>query len=220
MHYFIDGHNLIARLPDISLDDPNDEIKLVLKLQRWASTGRNRRVTVIFDGGLPGGKSLRFSNNRVNVVFASTGRTADSLLINRIQKVKNPPEYTLVSSDQEIIAAAKDRRMPTQRAEEFAADLGLDETRKKSALTQTAVVEKAEDPRISEEELAEWLELFGPVPSPKPARPKRTMPVINNQSKKEEKSLHPSLKIEKTADSNLTEDEVDEWLRFFDRGES
>ena len=33
MPYLIDGHNLIACLPDISLDDPNDEAQLVNKLK-------------------------------------------------------------------------------------------------------------------------------------------------------------------------------------------
>jgi S-adenosylhomocysteine hydrolase len=32
MPYMIDGHNLIGKLPDISLDDPNDEALLVQKL--------------------------------------------------------------------------------------------------------------------------------------------------------------------------------------------
>ncbi len=33
MHYLIDGHNLIAQISDISLDDPDDEAKLVLRLE-------------------------------------------------------------------------------------------------------------------------------------------------------------------------------------------
>ena len=52
MHYLIDGHNLIGALPDISLEDPDDEVKLILVLRSWAVARRRREVTVIFDGGL------------------------------------------------------------------------------------------------------------------------------------------------------------------------
>lgn len=36
MNYLIDGHNLIARTPGLSLADPDDEAKLVQLLRRWA----------------------------------------------------------------------------------------------------------------------------------------------------------------------------------------
>ena len=42
MHYLIDGHNLIAHLADIDLEDPNDEVKLVLMMRGWAAAGRKR----------------------------------------------------------------------------------------------------------------------------------------------------------------------------------
>ena len=37
MPHLIDGHNLIASLPDIGMDDPNKEAKLVNKLKSWAA---------------------------------------------------------------------------------------------------------------------------------------------------------------------------------------
>ena len=58
MPFLIDGHNVIAALPDIELEDPHDEAKLVFKLRAW--TGRERRkAIVVFDGGVPGGYSRR-----------------------------------------------------------------------------------------------------------------------------------------------------------------
>ena len=56
MAYLIDGHNLIGQLPDLSLNDPNDEAKLVQKLIGFAAR-QQKRVVVVFDSGLPGGKS-------------------------------------------------------------------------------------------------------------------------------------------------------------------
>ena len=47
MPLLIDGHNLIAKLPSISLDDPHDETQLVELLRRYrARTGK--RIQVIF----------------------------------------------------------------------------------------------------------------------------------------------------------------------------
>ena len=37
MHYLIDGHNLIARVPGLSLADPDDEVKLLQLLKIGAN---------------------------------------------------------------------------------------------------------------------------------------------------------------------------------------
>lgn len=112
MHYLIDGHNLIARMPDISLNDPDDEVQLILRLRSWAARSRKRQVTLFFDGGIPGGKDVRLSTPQVRVIFASVGQTADAMLIRGINKVQNPPEFLLVTSDQQIIAAAAAAKCP------------------------------------------------------------------------------------------------------------
>lgn len=154
VHYLIDGHNLIAHMPDISLDDPNDEAKLVLRLRSWTASGRKRRVTVIFDGGLPGGEARHLSSGPVKVLFATAGRPADALLKSRVGKVSNPPEYTLVSSDREVRAAATARRMPLLSAEQFARRLRTPE-REDDGMARPGAN------RLSDEEVAEWLHIFG-----------------------------------------------------------
>ena len=152
MHYLIDGHNLIAKMPGISLSDPDDEAKLVLRLKSWSAGSRRRRITVVFDGGLPGGQSRALSSGSIKVLFASTGSSADSVLIGRIHNVQNPAEYTLVTSDQAVIKAAKARNMPRISAESFAAQI---QTSNKSAKAESDLA-----PVLSEEEIEEWLYLF------------------------------------------------------------
>jgi predicted RNA-binding protein with PIN domain len=222
MHYLIDGHNLIAKMQDISLDDPNDELKLVLRLKGWAAASRKRRVTVIFDGGLPGGPSLHFSNDAVRVVFASIGRSADALLISRIKRAKNPPEYTVVSSDREIISTASSRRMPHQRSEEFATELGVEKRFSSSTHGKPASSTKSDEPQVSEDELKEWLELFGPEPDTAPPKSKRrpTAPAKIESKPEVESPGRPSLTTDKTSEHRLSEREVDEWLRLFDSDEN
>jgi predicted RNA-binding protein with PIN domain len=156
MHYLIDGHNLVGKMPDIHLDDPDDEVELVLRLRSWSAQGRKRQVTVIFDRGLPGGEDKGLSSGKVKVIFAPAGRSADSLLINRIRNVKNAAEYTLVSSDLRVVQAAQARRMPVWRAEAFVAR--LEQEGEQRAKTTTA--DMTDDPQMSASEVEMWMEMF------------------------------------------------------------
>lgn len=158
MHYLIDGHNLIAALPDISLEDPEDEAKLVLMLRSWTAAGANRRVTIIFDGGLPGGPARGLSSSVVQVIFASSGRPADNLLISRINQLRNPAEHTLVSSDRAVTTVAEARRMPHISSQDFAERLQRAPSKVEGPLLEN------EKPESNEEDIADWLRLFGDLP--------------------------------------------------------
>jgi predicted RNA-binding protein with PIN domain len=217
MHYLIDGHNLIAKLPDIDLSDPDDEVQLVLKLRQWTAVSPKRRITVYFDGGIPGGHNVNLSNSQVKVIFVSQGKTADSLLILHINRVQNPPEYILVSSDQEIIAAANKRKMKHLRSQEFV--LHLSQERTERSLPGPSFSD--DDPVISADEVDQWLELFGPVDEaalkkrPKPIPPNRTIP-----ESEPEPAAKPAAKPKPPASLNrenpeLSDDELREWLTLF-----
>ncbi len=219
MHYFIDGHNLIAKMTDISLDDPNDEMKLVLRLKSWAAGSQKRRITVVFDGGLPGGKAVRYSNRSVKVIFASQATTADALIINRIRNLKNPPEFTLISSDQQIIEVAKERRMPHRRSEDFALELAEAEQAQRGLPASPAMPELNEKPQINEQEIAEWLELFGPVPERAPRKKKdRSQPLKDEKPPSKNPKRPRPLTIEKGGERPLSDDEVDDWMKLFHSG--
>ena len=173
MHYLIDGHNLIGQMPDIHLDDPDDEVKLVLRLRRWAARGRKRRLIVVFDRGLPGGRDKGLSTGNVKVIFASSSQQADTVLMGRIEQVRNPGDYTLVSSDRRIRQVAEARRMPIWSSQEFAARMMVDLAESSSGAGQTAVT-PVDDPQLSADELAMWLDLFeGQDAPPKSQRGKR-----------------------------------------------
>lgn len=201
-------------MPDISLEDPDDEVKLILVLRSWAVARRKREVTVIFDGGLPGGYRQRLSSSRINVVFASEGRTADSLLISRIKKVPNPPEYTLVSSDRVVQTAANRRKMAVLTSEEFAQKLI-----EKEEPSPKPIVEESDEPALSPKEVEEWLELFGPEPEikppPKPARRKNT---AAKKTKPGQTEQDKSPATAKKGERKLSRDEVDEWMDLFRGG--
>jgi predicted RNA-binding protein with PIN domain len=148
MPVLIDGHNLIGRLPDLRFDDPDDEAKLVARLRTYSARTR-KRVTVVFDQGLPGGRSRALSGGRVEVVFASAGHTADGILRERVQRARNPRGLTVVTSDREVIAAAQARGARVVRSEDFAAEL-----------SSAPSVEQEKDVHLSAGEVEEWLKLF------------------------------------------------------------
>lgn len=225
MHYLIDGHNLIAKMPDIRLSDPDDEAQLILRLREWTAAGRKRQATVYFDGGLPGGVAPHFSGGRIKVIFASVGREADDLIIRKIKQVHNPPEYTLVTSDRAILSVAEKRGMPLLSSEEFAAWL-VEEAEERA---QPELPSPGEEPLVSEKEVAEWLELFGPTPEPPPSRPRpprRRQPRVRKEedttdkaaakkSAKKAPEMRPA-DVLKDSGAKLTGAEVEQWLELFD----
>ncbi len=150
MPVLIDGHNLIGRLPDISLADPDDEARLVSRLQGYAGRA-GKHVTVVFDRGLPGGRSQALSGGRVEVVFAPTGCNADRVLIERIRRARNPQGLMVVTSDREVIAAARRRGARVIHAEAFVSELEKPPRSPGRA---------KEDVHLSSDEVEAWLELF------------------------------------------------------------
>jgi uncharacterized protein len=208
VHYLIDGHNLIAKLPGLSLTDPHDEIKLVQLLKRWCAADARRQVTVVFDAGLPGGEAKHLSGGGVKVVFASTNSSADAVLIRRIEQIKNPSAFTIVTSDNAILAVARRGRVPVQRSETFATAMLSDRTFREQR-TDIAPAERPEAETMSPDELAEWLELFGPEPERRPAPPRPVRKPTAEEIRRE------ANRQKKAAQEKKRNDELEEWLRLF-----
>jgi predicted RNA-binding protein with PIN domain len=145
----IDGHNLIGRLPALSLQDPHDEEKLVRLLTSYrARTGK--AVTVVFDPGevFHLAQTRRFGG--IEVVFAPHGSTADVVIARRVGSSRNPRGWLVVTSDQRLVETVKRHGARVQSAEDFA-----------SALDRPAEAppDWRETPP-SPEEVGAWLALF------------------------------------------------------------
>ncbi len=233
MHYLIDGHNLIGKLPDIKLSDSDDEIRLILRLKGWVSGHKQRQVTVVFDGGITGGISHRLSTKAITVVFAPQGKTADDLLIQRLKRLRNPRNYTLVSSDRRILDAAKIARIKHLKSEEFITQLGFVFREEPKPPAKTVPIasppdaEKVDDPQISDAEVDEWLNLFGPTPKSQPKRRRGSYSVLRKQGEEttpeaesqpeERRPLTPEefAAMAESDNPELDEAEVAEWLALF-----
>lgn len=153
MPYLIDGHNLIAGLPDIRLDDPDDEAKLVNKLRSFVAGG-GKKCSVVFDGGIPGGQSA-MSNNAVKVTFAAAERSnADSIIKRRIQRSRDAKFWIVVTSDHEVLNFARRYGLRTMTASEFARLL------RSNGENQRDLGEEI-DPEIHDDDLDYWIRQFG-----------------------------------------------------------
>src|SRR5512140_2429247 len=102
----IDGHNLIGRLPGLSLEDPHDEAKLVGLLKRYRARHK-RAISVVFDGAQTAGRSRELSGAGVEVVFARIGRTADALIKERVRAARSPQTLSVVTSDSDVARVAR-----------------------------------------------------------------------------------------------------------------
>ena len=152
MPYLIDGHNLIAQMPGMTLADPDDEVQLVLRLRQFAAR-KKQKITVVFDHGVPGGWSSKLSTGPVKVIFAGSHSNADRIIMERIREAKTPTHIKLVPSDGEIRRAGQARRVEVIPSQEFAA-----------TLTQPPPSQPRRDERenikLSKDEVKEWLRVF------------------------------------------------------------
>jgi predicted RNA-binding protein with PIN domain len=154
MPYIIDGHNLIGALPDIDLAEEHDEDKLILRLRGLAAR-LGKKIIVVFDEGLPGGKDRARTNKSVEVVFASSKRsTADKVIMERIRNTRDGHNWTVVSSDREVQAVAKQKKMRILTSQQM-----VKEMQKKSHHTKKDPSE-AVHPQISAQEVEEFEQIF------------------------------------------------------------
>lgn len=150
MAILIDGHNLIGKMPGLSLDDPNDEEKLLTRLRAYrARTGK--RLVVYFDAGAAYQSPARQSKGGITVRWAGSGRQADGLMMRDVRRHRNPRELTVVTSDRAIQHVARQEGARVIDSATFSAELS------RSPITDS----RGNDHPLSGEEVEEWLALFG-----------------------------------------------------------
>lgn len=151
MPFLIDGHNLIAQMEEISLDDPEDEVLLMSRLHSFClRTGK--RVTVYFDRRSPGSSDPPLLAG-LSVHFMSPPQTADQAIERHLQRLgREARNWTVVSSDREVRAAAQQSGAQSLSSRDFAQAL-------RGEVRRSAPSEKPRPP-ISDEEIARWERLF------------------------------------------------------------
>lgn len=153
MPYLIDGHNLIPYIPGLSLKDLDDEIALIKVLQGFARQ-KKTRVEVYFDQA-PAARAGSRSFGSVKAHFVRQGTTADQAMIKRLSRMeKDSKNWTVVTSDREILVEAKSAHSQILKSAEFAAQLKSME----SGISGDA--DKGNSPEVSDGEVEYWLDQF------------------------------------------------------------
>lgn len=154
MPYLIDGHNLIPKIPGMDLGAVDDEAQLIELLQEFCRR-RRKKVEVYFDNA-PAGQPRARNYGLVIARFARTGVSADTLIQTHLQRLGGAARnWTVVSSDQQVQAAARAARAKSISSETFAREM-IDALRESSSEP-----EEGSEAGISPEELDDWLALFG-----------------------------------------------------------
>ena len=152
MPYLIDGHNLIGKMPHIHLDDPDDEMQLVHILVEFLNKVK-RSGTVYFDKRAPG-VERKFRSGRLLVEFMTSPNTADLAIRSKLRALKGEARnYTVVSSDHEVIQAARVAESKVIDSVTF--------TRQITDPQSTQDVDSRSDTSLSSEEIRFWQKLFG-----------------------------------------------------------
>jgi predicted RNA-binding protein with PIN domain len=150
MPYLIDGHNLIPKVAGLSLRSIDDEEQLLRLLSEF-SQGKKGRIEVFFDNA-PAGHVRSQRIGKVTAHFVRQGRTADAAIATRLRQLAgDASNWTVVSSDRAVQAAAREMRAQVLKSEEFARLLAQDRVRGDQG--QQAA-------EIPADEIDEWLELF------------------------------------------------------------
>jgi len=122
MPYLVDGHNLIGKIPGLSLASIDDEMILISWLQRFC-LDRQREIEVFFDNAPPG-YAAKKNFGKVIAYFVRQGKTADQAIQQRIRQLGGAASnFTVISSDRQVQAAGRAAGATVVSSENFARDL-------------------------------------------------------------------------------------------------
>jgi uncharacterized protein len=159
MAYLVDGHNLIPKIPGLSLRAVDDEMQLIELLQEYCRVKR-RKVELYFDNAPPGQAHSR-SYGWVTARFIRRGTSADLAIRNRLEALGPAARnWTVVSSDQEVQASARRAGAAVVSSTEFARQI-------QQSLQQVAKtkgggtgMDRRADIALKPDEIEAWLRFF------------------------------------------------------------
>lgn len=150
MSYLIDGNNLIGRSSDFNLKSPFSRELLIKELLAFQKK-KNARIIIVFDGTPDEHLNRQFlSLGKLEIIFAGRKSSADTRILQIIQRSADPGSIILVSSDKKLTDRAKYMRAKIMKCHQF---------RKKLRTMKIGPIDKME-PKLSPDEIKEWLNYF------------------------------------------------------------
>lgn len=151
MPYIIDGHNLIPKIRGMSLQDLDDEARLIQLLSAYCQR-THKKVDVYFDRAYPGSAPSK-NFGLVSAHFTRIGSTADEAIRLRLAQLKKSAKnWTVITSDHQVQAEARAAGAALISSDDFAEIL----------LREISFGGPAKTPPTSEDkDISMWLKLFG-----------------------------------------------------------
>jgi len=154
----IDGYNVIHAVPELAArlahDLSDGRTALLQRLSSYVCT-RKVEVVAVFDGAqLAPTSPAEAAPPRVRVLFSRPPATADSVIEHLLCTEARPRNLTLVSGDRHLADIARARGAKVLSPQEFVRHI-------ESKPSTQDLVENKFGHQLSEEELREWLSLFG-----------------------------------------------------------
>lgn len=156
MKWIVDGHNLIPHVPGMSLSDLDDEQMLIAWLSEYIRCSRDS-IELYFDRAAPG-QNGRLNRGRLTILFVPASRTADQAISDRLHQMgKQAADFTVVSSDHQVQANARECRAKVMNSAQFSQKV-------QQALGRQPGPGENQPHLMSEDELNRWLETFASGP--------------------------------------------------------
>jgi uncharacterized protein len=152
MSYLVDGHNLIPKIPGLSLQQIDDEARLVELLQVFCRV-RRKKVEVYFDQAPAGRAGVRHFG-LVTAHFVRQGLAADEAILARLNQLhQSARNWTVVTSDHHIQVQAHAMSAQVISSEEFSMQLS-------QAQQQITEKQKNQPEKLNDSEIEDWLRIF------------------------------------------------------------
>ncbi len=144
MHYFIDGYNLLFRLPQQKLSFEKSREEVINSL-----LGVKLSLTVVFDGG-GGDRSERTHKGPLEIVYTAKGQSADSYILEELSWIKKPGDHTVITSDKPLGLQCRQLGASVKSVPDFL-----------EALYKKQAIKKAEKPsKDNDKDLSRLLKIF------------------------------------------------------------
>lgn len=158
----IDGFNLIYKFDHLHTLMRRSELKpamdgLIEILKKYQKK-TNKKIHVFFDGKKEEGVNTKTeTRGKIKVTF-SIDKTADNLIMNFIKLSQSPGDFTVISSDKQIISYVQRHKAHILLSENF--ETLINETLSSSSISTIMDDEIKPDPELSDDELSFWEKMF------------------------------------------------------------
>ena len=122
MNYIIDGFNLAFKIPNIAQNLIKGQTGLAIKqlthfVQNKIKNSKSK-IIIVFDGRGPHGQTQTQASG-IELIFSHKPQTADDIIRDFIRQTDKIGNWSVVSSDNEIIFTAQDHGAKVIKSDEF-----------------------------------------------------------------------------------------------------